>query len=120
MRPAATALLLLAAVAAAAALRAAPSREGTCHLRPGSSAAERRDRHAKECPALVHKYMEAHTADLEEEQDVSKLVFFLHVPRTGESAALWGLECAGWLGVAEMGPCRSPGSRLWQSTRQVT
>lgn len=79
MRPAAVALLLLAATAAATALRAAPSRQGACPLRAGGSLAER---HAKECPSLVHKYMEAHTADLEAEQDVSKLVFFLHVPRT--------------------------------------
>ncbi|KAL4420062.1 hypothetical protein ABPG77_004327 [Micractinium sp. CCAP 211/92] len=83
MRLASAALLLLAAAAvAAAALRPTCAREGACHLRPGGSAGERRERHSKECPALVHKYMEAHTADLEMEQDVSKLVFFLHVPRT--------------------------------------
>ncbi|KAL4457850.1 hypothetical protein ABPG75_012715 [Micractinium tetrahymenae] len=81
-RAAAVLVLLLAAAAAAAALRATPSREGACPLRSGGSAADRRERHAKECPALVHKYMEAHTADLEAEQDVSKFIFFLHVPRT--------------------------------------
>lgn len=75
---------------AAAALRPTCAREGACHLRPGGSAGERRERHSKECPALVHKYMEAHTADLEMEQDVSKLVFFLHVPRTGQSRWLAG------------------------------
>lgn len=92
MRPAAVALLLLAATAAATALRAAPSRQGACPLRAGGSLAER---HAKECPSLVHKYMEAHTADLEAEQDVSKLVFFLHVPRTGGPRRVPG-RCAQW------------------------
>ena len=37
-----------------------------------------------ECTRLVKEYMERHTADFGAPQDPEKLLFFLHVPRTGE------------------------------------
>lgn len=78
------ALLLLLLLAAAA----AANDEGTCPSRHRApSAEERRARHARECSHLVHDYMANHTADFEAAHDVRKLVFFLHVPRTGAGAA---------------------------------
>ena len=80
----AAALALLGCAAVAAAVRGAPEESPEqCVLRGRGTADSRRSCHAKECPHLVHAYMDAHTGDLEAAQDVSKVVFFLHVPRTG-------------------------------------
>lgn len=88
-RAALTALLGIAlACLAAGAPPTASGEGGQCRTRPPPTPEQRRARHARDCSRLVHEYMKAHTADFEAAHNVSKLVFFLHVPRTG-AAGVW-------------------------------
>jgi hypothetical protein len=66
---------LLEALVAAALLSAA------CAAWPAAAA------RTGECTRLVKQYMEQHTADFQAPHDPEKLLFFLHVPRTGAQAA---------------------------------
>lgn len=92
-----TALLGLALVYLAAAAPPAASGEGgQCHVRTPPTPEQRRARRARECSHLVHEYMRQHTADFEAAHNVSKLVFFLHVPRTGG----WGGSGLNRIGIA--------------------
>ncbi|KAI7840366.1 hypothetical protein COHA_005910 [Chlorella ohadii] len=81
-RTAATLLSLALACLAAAAPPADRNEGGQCRTRAPPTPEQRRARRAKECSHLVHVYMQRHTADFEAAHNASKLVFFLHVPRT--------------------------------------
>ncbi len=88
-RAVATALLGLALACLAAAPPPADRSEGgQCRTRAPPTPEQRRARRAKECSHLVHEYMQRHTADFEAAHNVSKLVFFLHVPRTGSACGV--------------------------------
>lgn len=74
-----------------------------CSRRPGRSPEQRAAQHARECSHQVHAYMKAHTADFEAEHDVKKLVFFLHVPRTGAARCPCGCLLGGGWGCSKPG-----------------
>lgn len=81
MRTALLAVLLSLAVAAAeftATATELPPRQAHCQPR----ARVPRSQHA-ECTHLVRQYMQERTADFDAPHDVDKMLFFLHVPRTG-------------------------------------
>jgi hypothetical protein len=81
MRTALLAVLLSLAAAAAeftATATELPPRQAHCQPR----ARVPRSQHA-ECTHLVREYMQEHTADFDAPHDVDKMLFFLHVPRTG-------------------------------------
>ena len=86
-----TSARLLAAALAAALLAAAVAHQCAAHDTPSHSGDPRcRTRRPRphmphgECTHLVHQYIAQHTQDLGgTPHDVNKLLFFLHVPRTG-------------------------------------
>lgn len=88
------ALALLAAAAPSAAEPPPPpappagagAGAGSCSLRASPSPEQRAARKARECSRLVRDFMGARTSDFTAQHNVSKLVFFLHIPRTGARA----------------------------------